>query len=211
MHLKITKHIFLGATVAFFITSALASQGAVTLTVSPNTGGTGIMIEASGTIDTSTFTWFADSSGFGASAYQVDVFQAAAPGFFEQYIINEGQYNGAASNIFYDSVTSTDLGIIVRSDTLAFFGPSFLNDDLPPTELLFRVGFTLIDLDGALSNYTDGFVLWDSNGVTAGGEQVVFSVVPEPSSALLLGLGGLGLAVRRRRAKLVGMPRLFVL
>lgn len=57
-----------------------------------------------------------------------------------------------------------------------------------------------IDPEEVASNF---YLSWNKTGVEYSANYIAIdnlSVVPEPSAALLLGLGGLGLAIRRRRA-----------
>ena len=106
-------------------------------------------------------------------------------------------------------------GVVDITGNLDFFNGSTGNSgvngliDLSGGELI--VGGDIIDVTGATSSFedlfNDGFLLSGGQGVADGAFTDFFAVdasgnlavVPEPSSAALLGLGGLALIMRRRK------------
>jgi len=95
------------------------------------------------------------------------------------YIYQYGPYTMNLA-LLANGANPTFSGTVIGTNTKTFTGVAT------------NMGSTAIDRVGAVWNVTD-----------AGDNYIVFdnlSLVPEPSSALLLGLTGIGLALRRRRA-----------
>jgi len=183
------------------------SSASVVFTVEALTGG-GVTLTASGSIDISAMTNHRDGTVASAS-YEVDAtgFRAYNSSDYEIWTVASPTFNTALGSINYDTLDlgSHGNGITMSSTLFGVFGADasagFADGvNTLPSQTVFEFDFVLTDNDGSLSDYTDGLVLWDSNGVgTTGGEQITFSVVPEPSSAMLLGLASLSLFTRRRR------------
>lgn len=190
--------------------SSTFSPAAVILTVEENGTG-GVTVTASGSIDTSLFSdathsdfTFAES---GVQAWTGLRFWAYLDGTNVQENWDwsgTGRFagEGPSGSITYDSINlgTFGRGFWFDDDDFTVVGDGATDDDIEPITI-YDFDFVLTDNDGTLSQYTDGLVLWDSNGTDAGGETVTMTVVPEPSSALLLGLTALGIATLRRQKK----------
>lgn len=81
------------------------------------------------------------------------------------------------------------IGTFTDGDTVTFNGYLTIDTTLDPNAIM------PADLTPRLVRTT----FWDRDGFMSEVQDTPFNVAPEPSSALLLGLGGFGFAVRRRR------------
>ena len=115
----------------------------------------------------------------------------------------------ASGTVTFSGFTSGslfDMVIYTATDNAAPIGTFALNDTLG-TSVSYAVGagntatFTNNSTRHAFTNLTavGGSVTLTMSGGGAGLAGVQFSVIPEPSSALLIGLGALGLLARRTR------------
>ena len=194
-------HALLTAAALSFTAMTTANAG-VTLTIQDNGAG-GVTMMASGSIDVSTLSYSGDRTytrpddrNFGTSN-----FFASAPSTVEEVWSHVGDTSFSSSFISYDSINlgANGNGLGLSSLNLFIYDSSGTDDDLAPVQTVFNFDFVMTDNDGNISQYTDGQVIWDSNGFgTSGGETITIQVIPEPSIALLGGLGGL-LLLRRRR------------
>ena len=200
-----TKTKVLG-TIGLLAGSSLNSGAQVLLTVEEiDTGG--VSFTASDSIDTSNFNWAFDGMGSGLNLAILDGNDLIVDNgdVSEVYTLSGADVAAHGLNIFYDAIDGGQLSNSFAFSSLTFqlFGTAADSDGMSPALSTFNFDFVLTDNDGDINDYTDGLVLWDSNGFdTEGGQTVTFAVnsVPEPSSTALLGLGAMGLLVRRKRS-----------
>ncbi len=214
--MKMINKVSMGIFISAFC--SLHSQAAtLTLYVSPLSSG-GVMINGNGSIDFSTFNPNAMLSSestvngelfFSASNFEEFlVYNSSTPLVIESLVISGASYDFSGLP-FLDSGASVDLGSNgaglelrgIGSHSNNFFnlvGGMAQNDGAVTTGVQ-NYDFTILDIDGDFSGYVDGHVLFDSNGDTAGGEQIIISVIPEATSLFLMGIGGVALINYRRR------------
>lgn len=210
------------AATAIFISalSSLSSQAAtVALDVSPLAGG-GVIINGNGSINFSAFNQNAmlyfertvgSQSFFSSSRFEEFIVYDTSTSLslvIESLIISDASYDftGLPS---LDSGASIDLGtngagfelrgIAAHSNNFLNLVGGIAQGDGAITTGVQNYDFTILDVDGDIRGYVDGHVLFDSNGDSAGGEQIVINVIPEPTSLFLIGIGGLALINNRRR------------
>ena len=122
--------------------------------------------------------------------------------------INFNETNGVGSTLTF-SFDSAGIGSFTTAGAFSASGSSLLEINAAGYTPVVGNTFTLIDAAG-------GYTAFDTNNITvngfgtegadytltqdlAGSGDLVLTVVPEPSSTALLGLGSLGLLLRRRR------------
>ena len=194
----------LAATIITLGSLAGGANAAVTLTVNPLSTG-GVQIVASGSLDASNFTWAEDVNQTSAPQWSFfGGFAAGSQGVSERFANSAVGYSAPSGALggdqFYESVDlgSFGNGLLLTSFGFSVYGSAVTDDGLPPASNIFNFDFKIIDSDGDFAVYGDT-TFWGGGGT---GETVSFSsdptVVPEPSSVLLLGLTSLGLLTRRR-------------
>ena len=195
--------------------SSLSSGAQVLLTLEEiDTGG--VSVTASGSINTSAFTFLDDlENDDGGNVFgflSVDSFLINRSGDEEIFLAQGSEFNTFDTPFdffFYDDFDIGSFGNAFQlidtfdDNQFSLIGFNASRDRSAPALSTFNFDFVLTDNDGDIDDYSDGLVIWDSNGFdTEGGETITFSVVnvPEPSSSALLGLGAIGLLVRRKRS-----------
>lgn len=157
-------------------------------------------------MDSSNFTWAEDVDQTSAPQWSFfGGFAAGSQGISERFANSAVGYaapSGAlGGNQFYDSVDlgSFGNGLLLTSFGFSVYGSAVTDDGLPPASNIFNFDFKIIDSDGDFAVYGNT-PFWGGGGT---GQSVSFfsdpTVVPELSSALLLGLASLGFISHRRR------------
>jgi hypothetical protein len=114
---------------------------------------------------------------------------------------------GASLNYLLDTPTTSDL---ILAGALTLNGQQFSDFNFTPTAIFAPGTYDLIEagsITGTLGTSTSGTVDGLQSSITVSGDNLVLTVVPEPSAFALLGLGTLGLAaygLRRIRTKCRG-------
>ncbi|MGJ8672100.1 PEP-CTERM sorting domain-containing protein [Rubritalea sp.] len=185
--MKTTKKVATLAATLITIGSLVGGANAA-MTMTINEVGNDLVFSYSGTLD----SWTSDSPSSGT-------FVQSTPSNFYSLTGDHDDY--ITSGIVLDSGnwTSTSLSGGVKSGDNFGFDGSYWYASGP----LYTAG-TQITGSATYTNTsyaTAGFTIGDSGSFSGGGNTVSFQVaaVPEPSSALLVGLGALSFVVRRRR------------
>ena len=160
---------------------------------------------------------FGDSQVFPAAGYTESgfvvtatsssnaIFAPGIDGIFSSHFLTFDAPNtaitisSASSEVF--SFTSTDLGLSFTSGAVASADVTFLGT-LATGGTVSQTFFNVTTLQNVQLNWDGLTSLTVSGTADPGLDNMVFngSAVPEPSSALLLGLGAFGLVSRRRRS-----------
>lgn len=193
-----------GVISGLFFAASLACPAAVVLEVEEIPTG-GVSVTASGTIEIHPeWHWAYD--------YELDIGQWSR---WRTHSFNSGNEIGALgeawrglnglyippmSNIAYRSydLGSFGRGFFVTDDGFNIIYAGASHNNAAPRETTFAFDFVLTDTDSTLSQYTDGQVLWDSNGLAEGGQTITWKVIPEPSTIAFLALVGIAQLARRR-------------
>ncbi len=198
MNLKHTKVANLAAALITFISLAGGANAAILLTITDD--GTDLTMTATGSYD---FTAVGDNGTDQALGANAGVLPTTSGGLYgwevtEATISFTVSYSGAltgTSNVFpADSITTTNPFFFDSSRSVIRFTEG--------TPLLGTVNETAVFNSITLASL--GMVAGESVSVTWAGDSATIQTVasvPEPSSAILLGLGALGVAVHRRRIK----------
>jgi len=216
--MTITKTKIYGVLAGLGLTTA-SSFGNVILTVAPRNAG-GVTITASGFLNIdSRFRFNNDFVGasIGSPAeYDLNGFDSESrPNVnLERVTISDSvsvmNVNPLGTSRF-DSITYGSFGngleispSLINVNFVSLYNTvndsNFNNNNRRPADTVFNFDFLITDNDGDLSDYIDGFVMWDSDIFSSGsGQTVTFNVIPEPMSSTLLSLGALGLLARRKR------------
>jgi hypothetical protein len=186
----------LAASLITFIWFSGGANAVIIMTITDD--GTDLTMTATGNYDFSLVAQDPDDGALGTNA-------AVAPGFFSGIY---GWETGTPQNTFTVAYSGTLTGTsnAFPADSISISNPFFFdlgdsnisfNDSAP---IVGTVNNTAIFFNKTLASL--GMVAGESVTVTwAGGSAIIqTSVIPEPSSTLLLGLSALGLAARRKRS-----------
>lgn len=188
---------------SIFLASLAWTHAAVNLTVADNGLG-GITMTASGSIDVSSLSYLSDRNFTRANDrnFGTSNFVATAPSTIEETWSHTGDTSFSSSFISYDSINlgSFGNGLALNSSAFFLYDDDGLDNNAAPAASVFNFDFVMTDNDGSTSQYTDGQIIWDSNGFgTLGGETITISVIPEPSYAAFAAMIGLVTWLRKRR------------
>ncbi|MEM0966082.1 MAG: PEP-CTERM sorting domain-containing protein [Verrucomicrobiota bacterium] len=197
--IKHTQVATLAATLIAYGSLAGGAHGGILMTISDD--GINLTLRATGSFDVTNAT----SIGTGSLGTDAAVaptlnafgFNAGLDGV--RYAASFSGILSGTSDVFPSSSLTTNIPVWVDFDgTESNPSPRFA---APAGELSGTVdetaifnGTTIASLGLVVGQSVTG--TWGSGGVD---EQITITVIPEPSSALLLGLGGLGFVVLRRR------------
>jgi hypothetical protein len=133
-----------------------------------------------GTVNASLLTGLDTPAGIAADGANLFVTD------FQDGLVAEYDSSGATINADLISGFSTPYGPV---DIAAFDGDLFVADS------------ENLGTDGTIGEYTESCAVVDASLVTGLNQVSAIGVVPEPSSAVLLAIGGVSLLSRRRRAQ----------
>lgn len=162
--------------------------------------GTSVVVSYSGSVDT---------SGLSVDNTYSLVSQAINPGFNKGFFSN---VNGDFVNYRTATITGPDLGSGGASFTGSFSGDGFAVNGINQGDILLPLGYlsgslfagemTFSDQSFSTLGITSGIIQNWSWGSGANADSMIVRTgpVPEPSAALLLGLGAFSLMTRRRRS-----------
>ena len=188
----------LAATLITFGSLAGGANGAITLNITDN--GTDLIMTASGSFDLTNAPAKASTSGLGANALVAPPLDAygweTGAGTSTHYDVTFSGSLAGTANAFPADFTTVTVPFWVDFDqALLVFQNGVVNGSV--NESATFNGITLSDL-----GMIGGESVTASWGLASIDEQITINVgsaIPEPSSALLLGLGALSFAARRRR------------